>query len=213
MKTMKKTVALLVAVSMIVGCVIGATLAWLTSKADPVVNTFTTSDIEVTLKETTGGTNREFQMIPGWTIDKDPKVTVKEGSEDCWLFVEITEENDLRKYISYCTAEGWTRGEGFGDGKNGVPTDCIFRQVKKDDTTKTFSIIGYMNGDAFVADKVLVENTVTKTDMNALNKSTYPKLTFTAYASQLYKSNVGSDAERMFTPAEAWANAQPTTTP
>ena len=54
-------------------------------------------------------------MIPGWTIDKDPKVTVKEGSEDCWLFVEITEENDLRKYISYCTAEGWTRGEGFGE--------------------------------------------------------------------------------------------------
>lgn len=208
MKTMKKTIALLVAVSMIVGCVIGATLAWLTSTSGEVTNTFTTSDITVTLEETTGGVKREFKMIPGWTIDKDPKVTVEEGSEDCWLFVKNTEENDLERYISYCTAEGWTRGDGSGEGKNGVPTDCIFRQVKKDDATKTFSIIGYMNGDAFVADKVLVRSTVTKTDMNTLTESTYPKLKFTAYASQLHKNNTDQ-----FSAEEAWNNANSSATP
>ncbi len=74
MKTMKKTIALLVAVSMIVGCAIGGTLAWLTHSTGPVTNTFTTSDIEVTLEETTGDT---YKMIPGYTITKDPKVPFK----------------------------------------------------------------------------------------------------------------------------------------
>ena len=48
----KRTLALLVALVLVVGCIIGGTLAWLTAKTDAVVNTFTTSDIDVTLTET-----------------------------------------------------------------------------------------------------------------------------------------------------------------
>lgn len=192
MKTMKKTVALLVAVSMIVGCVIGATLAWLTSKADPVVNTFTTSDIKVTLNETTGDT---YKMIPGYTIAKDPKVTVTAGSEDCYLFVKVEKSNNFDNFMTYGIAEEWTALNGV-DG-------VYYRTIDSVDKIG----VGY---SILKDDQVTVKETVTKTDMNALNESTYPKLTFTAYASQLYKNNTET-----FTPAEAWnnANSSATTTP
>lgn len=196
MKTMKKTIALLVAVSMIVGCVIGATLAWLTSTAAPVVNTFTTSDIEVKLEETTG---KDYKMIPGYTIAKNPKVTVEKGSEDCWLFVKIEEENRNvnadYNYFDYEIASGWNKLEG-------VEGIVYYQQVTGITENKTFSVLK--------DDQVTISDNVTKTDMESA-KTKKPTLTFTAYASQLYKSNVGSDAERTFTPADAWANAQPTT--
>ena len=110
MKTMKKTIALLVAVSMIVGCVIGGTLAWLTHSTGPVTNTFTTSDITVTLEETTG---KDYKMIPGYTIAKDPKVTVTTGSEECYLFVKMEKSNNFDIFMTYEIAEGWTALDGI----------------------------------------------------------------------------------------------------
>ena len=48
----KKVAAVLLAVVMLVGCSIGATLAYLKMKTAPIVNTFTSSDITITLTET-----------------------------------------------------------------------------------------------------------------------------------------------------------------
>lgn len=76
----KRTRALLVAMVLVVGCIIGGTLAWLTTKTDAVVNTFTAGDIDVTLTET----KEEYKMVPGRIIHKDPKVTVEKGSEECY---------------------------------------------------------------------------------------------------------------------------------
>ncbi len=192
MKTMKKTIALLVAVSMIVGCVIGATLAWLTSTAAPVVNTFTTSDITVTLNETTGDT---YKMIPGYTIAKDPKVTVTAGSEDCYLFVKVEKSNNFDDFMTYEIAEGWTAL----DGVEGV----YYRTIDSADKMN-------VNYSILKDNQVTVRETVTKTNMNDLTESTYPKLTFTAYASQLYKNNT-----EQFSVEDAWnnANSSATTTP
>ena len=50
-------------------------------------------------------------------------------------------------------------------------------------------------------DQVTVKGSVTKEMMNSLEQNTYPTLTVTAYASQLYKNNT-----QTFTAAEAWAN-------
>lgn len=73
----KRTMALLAAMLLIVGVVIGSTLAWLTAKTETVTNTFTTSDINIELKETKGtktdNTHYSFKMIPGYTIEKDPE--------------------------------------------------------------------------------------------------------------------------------------------
>ena len=85
-----RTFIAMLALVLVIGCAVGGTVAWLVSSTDPVVNTFTYGDINITLGETTGN---DYKIIPGVNIDKNPKVTVKGGSEACWLFVKVEEEN------------------------------------------------------------------------------------------------------------------------
>ena len=42
----------LLALVLVVGCAVGGTIAWLTAKTDPVVNTFTYGKINIALTET-----------------------------------------------------------------------------------------------------------------------------------------------------------------
>ena len=195
----KKTFVLLLALVLIAGAAVGGTLAWLTAKSDTVVNTFTTSDIEITLAETTAA----YKMIPGCTIAKDPKVTVKAGSEKCYLFVKIEELNSFSSFMTYTVAAGWT---ALNDAdSDGVADDGVYyRVVEASNQNQVFYVLKgdttYPNG------LVTVKDTVTKADMNGLTESTYPTLTFTAYASQFSKNNTES-----FTAAEAWTNVKPTT--
>ena len=70
-----------------------------------VKNTFTVGDINIGLTETT----TDYKMVPGNTIAKDPTVTVKAESEACWLFVKVTESENLDTFITYAIAEGWTK--------------------------------------------------------------------------------------------------------
>ena len=114
----KRTIALLCAAMMVVGIAAGGTLAWLVSKPDSVTNTFTTSDVDITLTEPEGEKNDyKFQMVPGKTITKDPKVTVTADSLDSYIFVEITKSDNYDQFLdSYAVATGWTGGTGTGGG-------------------------------------------------------------------------------------------------
>ena len=94
----KKSLALLLAIAIVVVGVVAGTLAWLTDKTAPVTNTFTTSDIDIDLTET----EAEYKMIPGWSIDKDPTVTVKAGSEACYLFVKLVKSDNLTLWQPTC---------------------------------------------------------------------------------------------------------------
>lgn len=179
----KKTLALVLAMVLLVVGVAAGTLAWLTARSDRIVNTFTTSDIKVTLEETTA----DYKMVPGFEISKDPKATVKAGSEDCFLFVKLEKSNDFDSFLTYDVAEGWTALEGV-DG-------VYYRKVMAANADQSF--------DVLKGSKVTVKGTVTKTMMEGLTDETLPKLTVSALASQLYKS-----AGVEFTPAEAWANIQ-----
>ena len=91
----KKILALTLVFALALALGIGGTVAWLTDKTDPVVNTFTVGDINITLAET-GTTNnaKNYTFVPGDTLAKDPKVTVTAGSEDCYLFVKVEEANN-----------------------------------------------------------------------------------------------------------------------
>ena len=102
---MKKFKALLVVACalLLVAASVFGTMAYLTS-TDEVKNTFTVGDINIGLTETTA----DYKMVPGNTIAKDPTVTVKANSEACWLFVKVTESTDLKDFITYAIAEGWT---------------------------------------------------------------------------------------------------------
>lgn len=97
----KRTLALLCAVTMIVGIAVGGTLAWLVSNGGSVTNTFTIGDVTASLTET-GAVNGEkaYEMVPGQNEAKDPNVTISTGSVDCYLFVKVTDTN-VSEYIDY----------------------------------------------------------------------------------------------------------------
>ena len=186
----KKSLALVLALAMIVVCVVGGTLAWLTAKTGPVTNTFTYGDINITLAESK---NLDLKMVPGYTITKDPKVTVATGSEECYLFVKLEKSTNFGDFLNYEMADGWQKLTGV-EGVDNV----YWRVVNASDKDQIFSVL--MN------DQVTVKNTVTKDDMNSIKTDAdRPTLTVTAYASQYMKNNTDH-----FTEAQAWANV-PTT--
>lgn len=175
----KKTLALVLALTLLVAGVVGSTLAWLTDQTAEVKNTFTVGDINIGLTETT----TDYKMVPGNTIAKDPTVTVKANSEACWLFVKVTESTDLKDFITYAIAEGWTALPGV-DG-------VYYREVPASAADQPFSVL---KGDA-----VTVNSDVTKEMLTAKDFAN-PTLTFTAYAVQ--KDNVASASD-------AWAKVNP----
>lgn len=174
-----KTLIVALAVMLVVGCAVGGTLAWLTDTTDEVENVFTVGNIDISLAETT--TN--FKMVPGATISKDPKVTVEAGSEACWLFVKVTESDNLDDFISYTIANGWTELTGV-TGVSGV----YYREVAASTTDEVYSVL--------TSDQVTVKDTVTKAMMDAItNQSTTdPTLTFKAYAVQKASVDTAADA-------------------
>lgn len=171
----KKTLALVLALTLLVAGVVGGTLAWLTDRTAEVKNTFTVGDINIGLTETT----TDYKMVPGNTIAKDPTVTVKANSEACWLFVKVTKSENLDTFITYAIAEGWTALPGV-DG-------VYYREVPASAADQPFSVLA---GNA-----VTVNNTVTK-EMLTAKDFTNPTLTFKAYAIQ---------KDHFTTPADAWA--------
>ena len=208
-----KSLVLVLACVLLFGGAIGGTLAWLMDASEPVVNTFTESDIIISLSETLP-TDNTAAMVPGLAISKNPVVTVDGSSEDCWLFVKITESSSpkLDDYIAYAIAtEGWTEVS-----KSETET-IIGRRVKKSDAIKEFSILvaGEYTDDmgtpavatddyiiSWGANEVCVKPSVTKAMMEAISTQK-PTLSFKAYAVQLYKA-----VDTEFTIQEAWARAE-----
>ena len=177
----KRTLIILVALVAVFGMAVGGTIAWLTDQTEPITNTFTVGNINIELKETA----TEFKMVPGVTIVKDPKITVKSGSEACYLFVKVEKSTNLNDFITYTMAAGWIALTSV-DG-------VYYREVNATASDTTFSVLAN--------DQVTCNNTVTKAMMDALTEATYPTLTFTAYAVQRSGSA---------TAAEAWAKVAPT---
>lgn len=155
--------------ALIVCATVAGTLAWLTDTTDPVVNTFTVGDINITLTESK---NLDLKMVPGRTITKDPKVTVKAGSEACWLFVKVVKSGNFDSFMTFEIANGWTE---LTEG-SGVYYRIVGDKSADGATDEPFPVIS--------GNKVTVKNTVTKADLNGLTEATYPTLTFTAYAVQ-----------------------------
>ena len=100
----KKSIILIVAIGVILAFAVGGTIAWIATRSNEVENTFTIGNVEITLKETTGVS---YNLTPGITIQKDPTVTVKAGSDACWLFVKLEKSADFDTYMSYLASDGW----------------------------------------------------------------------------------------------------------
>lgn len=207
---MKKTLTMVLAFALIFALGIGATLAWLTATSDTVTNTFTIGDINIELKEhqyvpgtknlseveVTGNDN--YKYVPGDTLPKDPFVRVQTGSEDCWLFVKVTESNNTvtvgtasEKVINYTVDPSvWTPVSGT--------TNVWYKSVSASDVAteaKTYSILSN--------NQVTVSENVTK-DMVADLTTNKAALTFEAYAIQSANLKDAS-GNAVATAAQAWA--------
>lgn len=178
---MRKKVWLSVAaIALVLCCAIGGTLAWLSAKTNSVKNTFTVGDINIDLTETTG---ENYKMVPGNMLAKDPKVTVKAGSEACWLFVKVEKSENFDVFMTYAIADGWTALPKVG----GV----YYRQVSATEADTGFTVLKN--------EQVIVKEDVTKQQLQEV-KDNLPTMTFTAYAVQ--QDNI-ADA------ATAWAKVTP----
>lgn len=183
---------------------VGGTVAWLTDKTDPVVNTFTVGNIDIDLTETwnadgpdedTEADHWEGKMIPGNQYLKDPKVTVQAGSEACYLFVKFTESDKADTYLNYTFRDdGWTKGDG-----NTIPAIVWYREI--DAATAQAGTSFYLLKGNTTYPNGYVEIDADAVTKNTMTEAAAVTLTFQAYAVQ--KDNVS-------TAAEAWAKV-PTT--
>ena len=185
------SVFVMLALTMVVGCAVDGTVAWLVSESESSVSTFTLGDINIKLTEAESE-SQPLKIIPGVEIRRSLKVTVEPNSEACWLFVKVEETNwpDFKKTdettgkVSYSVnvPNDWKALEG----NPGV----YYREVSAEDAQR---------GDAYdVNCNVTVSQMLTKAEVNSIAAGTQPRLSFTAYAVQ----RLGIDDA-----AAAWAAA------
>ena len=162
-----KMFVMMLALVLVFGCAVGGTIAWLTAKTAPVVNTFTYGDINIELTESTGS---DYKIIPGVEIEKDPRVKVKAGSEACWLFVKVEEAGTfVANKVTYSVDDSWTKGNGTD-----IPANVYYRELGAATNDISF--------DVLAGNKINVSSDLTKEDIKDI--TTQPTLTFTAYAVQ-----------------------------
>lgn len=209
-KSLKGYLTILAMMAIVATISIGGTLAWLQADTDEIINTFVDSDIAVTLTEsgtsdgTTDGTKvKNYKLIPGVNLPKDPKVTVT-GDVDCYVFVKVTEDEEWpdaktkdnsKRLVDYSIASEWTLVEGTTDVYSKTLTGTELSAAGE--TGLTYKVlVGEGEGD-FKDGMVTVSSEITKAQMDEFADSI--DLSFKAYVIQ----KAGFD-----TPALAWEEAQ-----
>lgn len=129
MKDNKKKVvitglAVVLAAAMALG---GGTYAYLQGTTEDVVNNFKTNKVLVELNETTG---KDYNIIPGTTQEKDPKVTV-DATVDSYVYVEVTDAT--KGLVRYTIADGWEKLDGYDN--------VYYREVKSSNEKQEFYVL------------------------------------------------------------------------
>lgn len=206
MKTVRKSLILAACAIMLVCATIAGTLAYLTS-TDSVKNTFTVGNVSITLDEAPVDEEghktaservqtNTYKLLPGKAYDKDPRVTVKAESEDCYVFVTVTNgiseiESDAEDYTSIAMQMknyGWAQVPGN--------TGVYYYNGEK----ATNGVIAYTaSADVTlpVFDNFAIKDGVKGNELKNYNGKT---IEVTAYAIQ---------AEGFETVEEAWAEGKP----
>ena len=183
----------------VIGYSVSGTVAWLASKSESTVSTFTIGDINITLTESSAD-SQPVKLIPGIDIGKDPKVAVEPNSEACWLFVkaeetnwpDFTDANGTARKVSYSVAAGDNGWKALGN----VPR-VYYREVSAEDAKA--GIAYYVSRAALAPEQCCHCQPGTDQDGSQQPRWTQPKLTFTAYAVQ---------REGIDDAAAAWAAAE-----
>lgn len=175
MRTKTKALVLSLCAVLLVISTVFATMAFLTSQ-DTVKNTFTVGEVSITLDEkdtdnsqtntTTSGRDKanEYHLLPSQTYKKDPTVHVATNSEDCFVYVKVTNgiaeaeaqtgiyNGDEYKSISdQITDLGWTQLVVNDKEVDGV----YYKTVAKEDA----------NRDLVVFNEFKIKDEISNTDL------------------------------------------------
>lgn len=186
MKTVRKTLILAACAILLVCATVVGTLAYLTAKTS-VTNTFTVGNVGITLSETKvnpdgtpvvgdgAGTTEDgnkYHLLPGHSYTKDPKITVSDGSEDCYLFVKVENgikniEDSSASIATQMEKKGWTEVEGV---------DNVYVYMKNGEPA-----VVNANGEVPVFDSFKIKGDVKSNDLNTYSNK---QVIVTAYAVQ-----------------------------
>lgn len=194
----KRTVALLLAVVLVMGAAIGGTVAWLVADGGTVKNTFTVGDITIDLDESklvtdangnvsletgTRVNENSYNYVPGDKLPKDPIVYVESGSQACYLFIKVTESNNTYKdadIVNWGIAAGWTQLTGVEGVDNVWYREVDYATAQAGTSYYILSDYASINANGSVS----VTDAIVKEDVSTVNASV-PTLYFQAAAVQL----------------------------
>ena len=198
MKTKSKALLLTLCAVLLVAASVMGTMAYLTS-TDKVENTFTVGNVKITLDEAKVNTDgtlaapaervkaNEYKLLPGHTYNKDPMVTVLNGSEASYIKMTVTfsKASALDAIFAPTGAELTSIFNGYDS------TNWIYRGNTKDTTadTRTYEFwyketVGAPTADVALDalfDSITVPGTITNEQLATIEGMT---ITVNAYAIQ-----------------------------
>lgn len=177
-----KALTLILAVVMVIGISVGATLAWLTAESKNVTNTFVAGEIgSLALNETDA--DKQYVIVPGVAITKDPTVTYTPAADaeknvDAYVFAKVeggqwTLENGayVIKNASGTVVMSWTVDSAW-TALTGI--NNVYYMTVSDETV-TADII---SGDTITVSSAITEDDIADVASSATN------LKFTVYGIQ-----------------------------
>ncbi len=211
MKTKSKALLLTLCAVLLVAASVMGTMAYFTS-TDEVKNTFTIGQIKIKLDEAKAnadgslvdGADRvkanSYKLLPGYTYNKDPMVTVLKGSESSYVKMTVTFSNakELDAIFAPTGADMTSIFNGYD------AATWIYKGNTEDTTanTRTYEFwykeaVGAPDADVeldALFDSITVPGTITKEQLATIEGMT---ITVNAYAIQ---------AAGFTDAADAWAN-------
>lgn len=208
---LKKILTLACCAVLLVCISVGATVAYLTS-TDEVVNTFSVGNVQIKLDEAQANLDgtlvpnaervkaNSYKLLPGHTYNKDPMVTVLNGSESSYVKMTVTFSNADQLDAIFAAAGGANMTSIFNgyDSANWLDKGNT-KDASKNTRTYEFwykAPVAALNGDVpldALFDSITVPGTITNEQLATINNMT---ITVNAYAIQ---------ADGFSTAEQAWA--------
>mgnify|MGYP004660565133 FL=1 len=198
MKTKSKALLLTLCAALLVAASVLGTMAYLTD-TDTVTNTFTVGKVDIKLDEAKANTDgslvegaarvkaNSYKLLPGHTYNKDPMVTVEDGSEASYIKMTVTfsKASALDAIFALTGADLTSIFNGYD------PANWIYKDNTKDATADTCTYefwyketVGAPDGDVALDalfDSITVPGTVTNEQLATIEGMT---ITVNAYAIQ-----------------------------
>lgn len=194
MKTKTKVLLIALCAVLLVAASVLSTLAYLTA-TDTVTNTFTVGKVSIKLDEAKANTDgtlvanaervktNTYKLLPGHTYNKDPMVTVLEGSESSYIKLNVVVNKSAE--LDAIGVDLLTTFKGYDS------TNWIYKGNTEDTTanTRTYEFwykeaVAASNADVALDalfDQIVVPGTITNAQLETIEGMT---ITVTAHAIQ-----------------------------